>query len=402
MSKMNIGGGRLSKSVQVRGAQGKDRSFSQFMNLGTSYRLFFPLWENADTPGTYDPDIVVCTKPVRKLNMDITGSSLYVLENFDEAEDGTITDLTNMEKYARVSAVLHDASYRVELNRKLRTLEDEAKQVGTKVDETVRKSTIQAVRKRYYGDEDKSKDVSEREFADVNRAISGVMLEIVTRVYIVPMSNSVPMFSNAQFAQLSLSTKKTTQLLTLLKNPDYFFDNKRPFFEVGFDYVGSSKKVAGLSATFQGISRDTSLESKAPDLWKSNVGVLNAMIRDPELIAAKNFNFSSSPSQEAVISSMMKYIASQPILLVNLDFDSTNMKYGAKPLFELGLLDSQPTVKQQVKEYIEENIDNDNDDGDTSTDNVIPDEVAENVGVEKITELDVEELGNVLANMDAE
>ena len=111
--RVKVNGG-LESDVKEKASTSKRRNFSQLMNLGVNYRLFFPLADDANGQVT----IITASAWGRKLNQEILGKGVnFVKLSADYNKDGNLHDNSGIAPFARIARVIFDADYKYEVEQ---------------------------------------------------------------------------------------------------------------------------------------------------------------------------------------------------------------------------------------------------------------------------------------------
>lgn len=346
--RVKVNGG-LESDVKEKASTSKRRNFSQLMNLGVNYRLFFPLADDANGQVT----IITASAWGRKLNQEILGKGVnFVKLSADYNKDGNLHDNSGIAPFARIARVIFDADYKYEVEQAQDRAVKEAKTLGKDVDEVALRMSLKELEQTYYGDKDAKPNPV---YATKAPAIGNQTLEIATECLVVPLdTNSVPEWNKAEVASLPLtSNTKIQQLRAIYTNPD-FCDDEQEYLEVSWNYSGTTKAEAGRSACFTGVSKETSLARKFPELWEANKGKLADISLDPETIASKNWTLSTATPVKEVVEKFKSYLLKRPILFPHIDFDADITKAAAKDIIDLGVTAEYKNIQEQLLALVNE------------------------------------------------
>lgn len=211
---------------------------------------------------------------------------------------------------------------------------------------------VKELEQTYYGDKDAKPNPV---YATKAPAIGNQTLEIATECLVVPLdTNGVPEWNKAEVASLPLtSNTKIQQLRAIYTNTD-FCDDEQEYLEVSWNYSGTTKAEAGRSACFTGVSKETSLARKFPELWEANKGKLADISLDPETIASKNWTLSTATPVKEVVEKFKSYLLKRPILFPHIDFDADITKAAAKDIIDLGVTAEYKNIQEQLLALVNE------------------------------------------------
>ena len=338
------GGLRGAKEIKER--QSSLRSLSSQLQMGTKYRLFLPIFR--DDKG--EPDMVIAAVPGRKSDSAKIKTSFIPLDDFEVTDAGKVVDNSPLKSYARIARVLHKAECVAEKRAAEDVAKREAETIGTSINQAALTKKLEEIETEYFG----NNDVKPAVFASINPVIGGVVIQTATEVLAVPMStDNKPDWSKKFYASLDLSSRKMSQLLSLLADSNFSSVND-DFLEVSYDYGRgeTDKKVAGQNAVFQGVSKDMTLASLYPESWSANKDSLNNLSRTQEAICAKNYAFSSRVTVAEVIERLKSYYSKKKLALAAIDLEDDVTKSAAKDLIESGITEGVPKIQQALIEYV--------------------------------------------------
>lgn len=342
---MKVIAGSLKGATAIKDAQGSCRNLSKLLNLGTRYRLFFPV--TTDEHGAND--ILLAAVPGRKLDYEKLKRSFITLSDFEQSETGRIVDNSGLQPYARISRVLFEAECAMEKAKAKDEAIKIASQTGKEVDQVALAASLKEIELAYHGDRDAKPSAV---YATKSPMISSVVVEVATEVYVVPLtSNGEPEFAKAFVAAFPISSRKQKQLVELVTNPDTCPIGTK-FLEVSYNYTGTDKKQAGMDATLQGCSHETSLAVKYPELWAANKDGLDKLSTSAEAIASKNMSMSSTATTAEVVELFKKYVSKNSLTLVYIDLESDIAKSAAKDMVEFDIAVEAPTVQKKLIELV--------------------------------------------------
>lgn len=387
--------GTLRAGIRVKAAQTNLRNFSKQAKENTNYRLYFPII--GDT--LEDADLIVVSALGRPLDQDALGKS-FVCYNEDEYEQnlqtGKIRDLTTLVKLEKVSQAFHAAECEQAKQAKEKQITEEATLMGKQVNPVTVAEALRRIQVTYFGDNETTPKV----LPEKNPVIGRLSTPLVTEVYAIPLNkDGIPDFKNSFHAAMALSGKKITQLTSILGNADYF----RPstgFLEVGYDYRGETKKVAGQAAAFTGIAASLTLEKnpKTSAIWEANKEKLNVLSRDPEVMLNKNPQFAYACSVQYVLSAFDKYVSTKSLTLVHLDFDSDLVKKNIDIFLELEAVKSAPTIQQKLLIIAGENRGEEKQDTETDILSNDAGKVAKATTLSELADIDLDKIASGLDN----
>lgn len=382
--RVKINGG-LEAAVREKASSSKRRHFSQVMNLGQSYRLFFPLADDVDGQAT----IITASAWGRKLNQDILGKGVsFVKLSPDYNKDGNLHDSSGIAPYARIARVIFEAEYSYEVEQAKERAIKESKVLGKDVDPTALAMSLKEIDQAYHGDKDAKPNPVP---ASKSPAINRPSLEIATECLVVPLdAKGAPEWNKSEIAALPLtSNAKIQQLRAIYMNKDYC-DDDQEYLEVGWNYSGVDKKAAGRSAAFTPVSKEVSLAEKFPESWEANKSKLEGLSKDPDMIASKNWTLSAATPAKEVVEKFKSYLLKKPILLPHIDFEADITKAAAKDIIDMGVTDEYKNIQEQLLALVNENTESEEDDVEVSSETV-----------EKTTHLNnIEDVNNAGINLD--
>lgn len=366
-------GGSLRQGKKARDNQGYDQSLSKLVALGEKYRLIFPKFEIQEEvvamedgeevntlKGTGEWDIRAAVVMGRTLNYKACGTGFIPytddMLNFDESTQ-QYSDATNLGLWARISGVLYEANYKREIKNAEAEAQRLSEETGQEIDRVSLQRKIEGIELRYHGGvaADGKTKVSPTESKD----ISGLQYKISTRIGVIKMKpDGTPDFKNAVYGVFEVSKTRQDELIALLDNPDYNDPNKS-YIEVGYDYIGTDKKLAGKNAKFQGIANSISLSITNPDAWKEYGeafvnGILPAKTEDEAItfLRSRNSNLRGGSTPNDIAVAYKKYLATNQAVFGSIDFEAEETGRAAKDFIELGLVDKLPKCLEKFKEII--------------------------------------------------
>lgn len=340
--RVRVNGG-LEGAVKEKNSTSKRRAFSQKMEVGNSYRLFFPLAD--DEKG--DTTIIVASAWGRKLDSDILGKGCnFVKLSPDFNKDGNLHDNSGIAPYARIARVIFEAECAFEKDEAKDEAARTARALGKDIDTIALASKLKEIEQTYHGDPDAK---PQRIYATKSPVIGRQTLEIATECLVVPLNVSgAPEWEKAEVCAFPFtSDKKIAQLRTIYQNSDYCAPDAE-YLEVGWTYSGKDKKEAGSNAALTGISKDTSIATKFPELWEANKYRLEDISSDPDTMASKNWTLSAATPVKEVVERLKAYLLKKPILLPHIDLEADITKQAAKDILELGVADGVKSVQESL------------------------------------------------------
>lgn len=349
---MKILAGGVKDTQKIRNKQGRTQNLSKAMTLGTNYRLFFRVAEAEDGSN----DVVSATVLGRKLDFGKLGVSFVRIDDFDITDGGQYEDLTVLNPLSRVARVLHQAEFSYEKAKAEKEAIEEAKSLGLELDKGALAKKLREIELTYIGDRQAKPDPV---YPKVNPMIGGKVQEAYTECYVVPLDkDGAPEFEKGSVAAFNLSSRKIKMLIELLNNKDYCPAGTQ-FLEAGWSWIGENDMRAGANATLQGISHDTALATKFPELWAANKDSLENLSKDAETIASKNMTLSSSTTPKEVQELMKKFMSKNRIMLTHINYEDETTQYTAQDILDSGIVDEVPTVKAKLQEVVETNKNSD-------------------------------------------
>lgn len=344
-------GSTLSGGMKLQKQQGYDKSLSQALTLGTDNRLFFKLVMNDE--GGYE--IPAASIAGRNLSWEKLKLG-FLVEDGDMIEltdSGKLIDKTGLSSWVNIAYLLRDAECVYEKESAEDKAKRDAEKIGVPIDQIELAKTLEGIELRYHGGE-----AADGTRISPKEALLVSPLRVYTYIQclLVPMDKTgAPDWKSAQSCSLDIKNKKAQQLFDLLSKPEYV-NTDDMVLEVGYAYKGEDKQKAGQAASFQGISKDTSIKTLYPEDWaKYGVKKLEDLFTDAEMIIAKNGNANSRTTIADVISAIRKYCATNLGVLASIKFEKDETKKAAKDLIEFGLLDAVPKIKELAMSVVEEN-----------------------------------------------
>jgi hypothetical protein len=234
-----------------------------------------------------------------------------------------------------------------------------AEELGKPIDQVALAKALEGIELKYNG----GKTANGKKInPDKSPAISGLQQKMTTQVLVVKMlpDDKKPDWKSAQYAVLELSNAKMVELIALEDNSDYFHDDKT-YLEVGYNYIGTDKKSAGQSASFQGIASSLSLEESDPQGWASfgkalvDGLVVGKTIEDTaELIKSRNRNLKSSHTPAEVVTALKKWCSTNDSIFGSINYEDDATKRASKDFLDSHLLDTIPVVKEKFEKLLAE------------------------------------------------
>ncbi len=354
----NIIAGTLRAGKKARDRVGSDDHLSKVVELNGSYRLFFrtvkvpEVDDDGNETGEFleDKDVAVAVVPGRSLDYEACGAS-FIAYTRDMYDPEGMKDKTNLQSYARIARVLHQAQCLREKKNQEAEAKRTAEELGKPIDQVKLSQALEGIELKYNGG--KAADGTKIN-PKVSPIISGMQQKMTTQVLVVKLGPAGdPDFANARYATLELSNTRMNELISVMDKPEYF-NNDLDYMEVGYDYKGTDKKDAGKSAKFQGIAKDLMLEHKFPELWESKgkklvEGMANGktIAEIAEIMRSRNRNLKSTHTTGEIITAVKKYCANNAAIFGSIDFESEDTKNATEDFLSSGLLDSVPTVRDK-------------------------------------------------------
>lgn len=339
--------GTLTEGSKLKAANQSLRNFSKLATENTKYRLFFPKAPS----GLEEESIVVAGAYGRQLDYEALGKAFvcYGEEEFTYDEETKITkDATVLPRLAAVARILHAAECRLELKQAEENAKKAAEGLGKELDTIALAETQRKIRVSYFGDD----TVSPATLPDKKPVIGAAGTPLVTEVYAVPLgSDGTPEFSKAFYAAIQINNKKESQLKSILSNSEYNCAGGE-YLEVGYDYMGSTKKDAGTNAAFYGTAESLRLCNKFPALWDANKMKLDMLSKTADLMINKSPMYAYGCDVASVVSAFNKYMSTKQLALLHIDFDSEDVKKNASYLLELPSIQDSPRISQQLREIV--------------------------------------------------
>ena len=356
MAGMKIIARGLRSVSALQDAQGFRRRLSKCLTLGVDYRLFFRLTE-------YDGvrDILSAAVPGRRLDFDKLEASFMPLgEQFEVGIGGQVTDLTGIAPYATIARVFHEAERNMERAEVEEKARKAAQLMHKDIDEVALADSYREIDNTYFGDRNAKPQPI---YATKNPMIQGIVFETAVECLVVPLDKQgIPDWDNTEVASLSPSRKKAKALSTLISNPDFCSPGAK-YLEVGLSWKGTTPKQAGQDAQFQGISKEISLESKYPDLWKSYAeDKLSKLSSTEEMLVGKNMTLNTKVTPAIVIERFKKYLSKNTILLYHFNFESDTVKNAAQSFIDVKLVEQYPDIQSQLLAILNKDEDGEKED----------------------------------------
>jgi hypothetical protein len=278
---------------------------------------------------------------------------------YDVSESGELKDKTGLDSWARIARVIHQAQCLSEKKNKEAEAQRTAAELGKSIDQVALAKALEGIELKYNG----GKTANGKKInPDKSPAISGLQQKMTTQVLVVKMlpDDKTPDWKSAQYAVLELSNAKMVELIAIEDNSDYFHDDKT-YLEVGYNYIGTDKKSAGQSASFQGIANSLSLEESDPLGWASSGKalvdglVVGKTIEDTaELIKSRNRNLKSSHTPAEVVTAFKKWCSTNDSIFGSINYEDDATKRASKDFLDSHLLDTIPVVKKRFEELLAE------------------------------------------------
>lgn len=368
--------GSLRAGQRARDKAGSDQALSKIVELNGKYRIFFRkfLVPDIDTGDpTEDADIRAAVVPGRVCDYDVCGTGFipYNQEMLDyDPDTGEYKDLTNLTAWARIARVIFEASCSRDKKNAEAEAQRSATELGKPIDTYQLQKKLEDIDVKYHGGKNADgKDI----MPSKQVAISGIKWKVSTRIAVVKLNaQSAPEWKDAKYATFEISKQKGDQLANFLGKPDYCFADTN-YLELGYDYIGADKKAAGQTATFQGISRELSLENKFPDDWaKYGKAFIDGIIPDGDgksiigFLKARNMSIKNSADINSAINSFKKYCAQNAAIFGSIDFEDEMTAKAATDFLENHLLDGYDVVKTKMEELAEKTKKKDEDSEDNT------------------------------------
>lgn len=365
MANFNGGVGQsLRQGMKARDRSGSDDNLSKIVELNGKYRIFFRkfLLPDPDTGElTEDSDIRTAVVPGRLCDLKMCGTA-FIPYNSDmleyNADTGSFKDLTNLESWTRIARVLFEAQCIREKKNAEAEAARTAKELDRPIDQMALQKALDKIELEYHGGE----GADEKPIMPTKQpAFSGIKWKVSTRIAVVKLGpTGAPDWKNAKYATYEVGKTKSELLLSLLEKPEYCSVSK-DYLEVGYDYMGSDKKSAGQSATFQGIADNLSLESLYHDEWekfgkKFIEGIITATDEDSivAFLRARNRSLKGGGDIKGAIESFKKWCATNQAVFGSINFEDEFTSRAAADFLESHLLDGLNSVKEKMTALAEE------------------------------------------------
>jgi len=336
----------LKQGAKLKAANSNISSFSSKAVQNTVYRMFLK------TKGTTldDIDIESAGFVGRDCDQKVLGNSFIIYDDTDlEFEEGSMKykDLTALPKLAAIATALHAASCERECKEAEKKLEEEAAIMGNPVNQVTLDNAIRKIKTKYFGDEET------KAFAEISPVIRSRKPAQVVEVFAVPMKDGVPDFKSSFIGAMDLKDKKVNQLQTIMGNSDYC----RPedgYLEVEFNYMGDTKQKAGQDASFNGVAESISImhADKYKDLWAANKSRLDALSKDSQTVYDRNPKVRFAISPKEAVAAFTKYLSTQVLTLVHLDFESDIVKKNAQAIYDMLPGQNGGVIKEKLSAII--------------------------------------------------
>lgn len=336
---MNITSGVLNTG-RFKENQGFDMPLSKVVELGSRNRIFF---KTVTIDG--QPDIVGCGVPGRSLDFEALGAGWISLkeDQIELDDNGKLIDKSGLPEWARISHILHEASYKLACSQAEANAKFEAEKLGIDVDQTALSKKLDEIDAQYHGTKENGVSIP----ATKQPLIGRLVIKNTAQCLVVPINTATnqPEFDKAKKATIEISNTKLTQLANALNDPNYF-DPADGYLEVLYNYEGADKKTAGRSASFQGISKDLSLKNKFPAEWEAQgQKLIDGLATTPDAVQARNRSLSFNKSVRDIEASVRKYCATNVGIIASIDMESDDTKRAAKSFVDLNLLDDPKVAK---------------------------------------------------------
>lgn len=320
--------------------------------LNTRYRVFLPQFQYEDENGKHE-QIATITVAARQFSYKEMGVFSYV---FDEkeiliADDGSFTDLTQLESLERLARVLHQAEFTAEVAAAEKAARDEAEDAGVTVDQESLGLQRAQIEKKYFKGKDQNEDPTKKPL------VGSALKYTYTIGVFVPMTTAgTPDYEKAQVAIWTLSGARQQKILDLYKAEAYTYSGK-PYFEFSFDYSGTSPKEAGQKATYEYIPDNLSLATKYPTDWQKDGSKLMEQLPKGNVeemantIVAKCGNLHNRVSIPDICSKFYAAVATKQTAVIAIKkLDKEYLKKNKKYIKELPVLEKYPGVLKFVNE----------------------------------------------------
>lgn len=336
--------GTLEGNMKLSAEQEFMKSLSKALEAGNTYRLFFPL----GTTASGKKNIIAESDYGRNLDYDRLKVGYYSVEDMEKGADNRLHDTSIMQSYARMSRVLYDAEATYTAEKAKREAKEEAAALGTEVDEKTLAVTLDRIKLAYYGDNTVTPAIKPTK----KRLIGSATVKTFTEAVVVKVdSNGVPDMNTVNVVSLELSKTKKEQINNIVNNKDYLIHDD--ILEIGYSYLGKDKQEAGRNATFQGISRDTSV-MKCTELWPAlEREIKSKLTYDKEVLYNRIPSLRKKVTKKEVISAFKTYISKQRILFAYVDYEDDNFKWAAKDFLEEGIGTESPKFTAEVQREVE-------------------------------------------------
>lgn len=344
---MKVLAATLSEGTRVEAAQRNLNNLSQAVDLGGSYRLFLPITKTSSG----EADLRITQGLGRKLNAKSIKKIFVGIDEFSTNTGGRFVDDTVLPAWKRITDVLYDAMCRRAIEQVKAEAQRDADESGEPIDSVALNQKITQINVAYYG----NRDVTPAVYATENKLMDALKVVSATEALLVPLkAGGEPNFGKAERVAIELNVKKRNSIMGLLKDKN-FCDPEDNYLEVQYSYVGSNKREAGQSASFNGVSKEISLKAKYPTLWVAEApSLLGSISPDAETMMAANPLFASAATVEETVLAIRKFAANNKVLWTYVDFESDTAKRSAADIVEFGVCDKSPRIKEKFLAIIPE------------------------------------------------
>lgn len=335
-----LGNGGMAEAEELRGQQGTDQFLSNAIGLNNTYRAFVPIISD----GRGGHTVAAATVVGRNLDFDCLGSSFILIE-YDVNDLGQVRDITGLDRLARISGVLYEASYRRSVAREQREAKAEAEEMNRAVDEGALSIKLNELDLAYHGGVVNGQKVRPTK----KQCIGPVSVTAITNLSIVKINpDGMPEKVSPQRVALVLSSTKINQLKSGLKKMTQE-DIDRGFLEFNYVYEGADKPAAGRDAKFEYIEPDRWLQKTTP-LWHGEYGteIKNRLLYTQEQIAAKNRNVSFTLEVNDIVMRFKDYISKQSLLMPYIDTTASLTKNAAEDLLNYEVVNGFESLREQL------------------------------------------------------
>lgn len=389
-SKGFIGG--LRKGAERKEAQRGIKTAKDLIQLGGRYRLFFPL-----KPG--ERDLIAATVPGRKCDAKRLKRAFLPLDDYDETNDQPVSDDSVIAKYARIAKVIHAAEAKYEMADAEEQAQKTSKNTGQPINAVALQLRLKEIENEYFGDPDAKPQAI---YATKSPLIGSLVLEMATEALVVPLTAAnEPEWNKADVMTVSLSKTKVEQIIGLLDNPDYCRPEEG-YLEVGYDYIGTSRKAAGQVAKYQGIAESLSLKTKNPTAWETEAKpALKKLASTDKMVKDRCPSFNGRQTTAETVKRFLKTISAMPLVVSKIPtIEEELLTRNAKVLLEYNVGTDQPNVKALLEEIVAKQ----EAESDDITNDITDEEIVAAESATTLKELvdNVEDLGAAMGNVETQ